>query len=44
MDAIYQGKECGGVKINYESENNVPIVENVSVDEVGHPQHVKLAA
>lgn len=41
-DAYLRGEHCGG-KPGHGSENNVPIVPAVSVDDAGHPQHVKLA-
>ena len=41
-DAYLDGEHCGG-KLGLGSENNVPIVASVLVDDAGHPQHVKLA-
>ena len=43
VDAAYLGGEhCGG-RLGLGSENKVSIVATVSVDDAGHPQHVKLA-
>ena len=41
-DAYLGGEHCGG-KPGRGSENKVPIVAAVSVDDAGHPQHLKLA-
>ncbi len=44
VDDAYLGRErCGG-KVGRGSENKVPIVAAVSIDEAGHPRYVKLAA
>ena len=39
----YQGGEQNGDKSGRGSENNVPIVAAVSLDEAGHPIHLKVA-
>ncbi len=41
-DAYLGGERCGG-KAGRGSENKVPIVAAVSLDDAGHPRHVKLA-
>jgi hypothetical protein len=41
-DAYLGGERCGG-KPGRGSENKVPIVAAVSVDDAGHPRYVKLA-
>jgi hypothetical protein len=41
-DAYLGGERCGG-KPGRGSENKVPVVAAVSIDDAGHPQHVKLA-
>ena len=41
-DAYLGGEHCGN-KPGRGSENKVPIVAAVSVDDAGHPQHVKTA-
>jgi hypothetical protein len=41
-DAYLGGERCGG-KPGRGSENKVPIVAAVSIDEAGHPRYVKLA-
>jgi hypothetical protein len=43
VDDAYLGGECCGGKPGRGSENNVPIVAAVSIDEAGHPRCVKLA-
>jgi hypothetical protein len=41
-DAYLGGERCGG-KPSRGSENKVPIVAAVSIDDEGHPHYVKLA-
>ena len=41
-DAYLGGERCGG-KAGRGSENKVPIVAAVALDDAGHPRHVKLA-
>ena len=41
-DACLGGERCGG-KTGRGSENKVPIVAAVSLDDAGHPRHLKLA-
>jgi hypothetical protein len=41
-DAYLSGERCGG-KAARGSENKVPIVAAVSINEAGHPRYVKLA-
>lgn len=43
LDDAYQGGEHNGDKPGRGSENNVPIVAAVSLDEAGHPIHVQVA-
>ena len=43
IDDAYLGGERNGGKAGRGSENKVPIVAAVSIDDAGHPVHVKLA-
>ena len=43
LDDAYQGGEQNGDKPGRGSENNVPIVAAVSLDEAGHRIHLKVA-
>jgi hypothetical protein len=43
LDDAYLGGERNGGKAGRGSENKVPIVAAVSLDEAGHPIHVKVA-
>jgi len=43
IDDAYLGGERNGGKAGRGSENKVPIVAAVSIDDAGHPIHVKLA-
>ncbi len=43
LDDAYLGGELNGGKAGRRSENKVPIVAAVSIDEAGHPIHVKVA-
>jgi transposase-like protein len=43
LDDAYFGGECNGGKAGRGSENKVPIVAAVSLDEDGHPIHVKVS-
>jgi len=43
LDDAYLGREHNGGKPGRGSKNKVPIVAAVSLDEAGHPIHVKVA-
>ena len=43
LDDAYLGGELNGGMAGRGSENKVPIVAAVSIDEAGHPNHVKVA-
>ncbi len=43
LDDAYLGGELNGGKAGRGTENKVPIVAAVSIDEAGHPIHVKVA-
>ena len=42
MDDAYLGGECTGGKAGRGSENKIPIVAAVSLNEEGHPIHVEI--
>jgi hypothetical protein len=43
IDDAYLGGERNGVRAGRGSENKVPIMAVVSIEDAGHPVHVKLA-
>jgi len=43
LDDVYLGGKHNGGKPGRRSKNKVPIVAAVSLDEAGHPIHVKVA-
>ena len=44
MDDAYLGGELSGGKVGRGSENKIPIVAAVSLNEAGHPIHARITA